>query len=194
MNESIENPTVVDEAQTGAEAETTEISATTEAEKVIEQPLIDKVRAEQLIKSSASVLLAASDLAKVTATIVDPVVLDEKKAEALEKAERRKAQLREAQATFVEKTKVEAEEQALKLRRLEAEVAAIEGLQAELVALRPLASQLEAVQGSLKAAMEAKKQAEQALAAAKLTASRWRAVAGAAAVLVLLLTIAMAMV
>ncbi len=193
MNESIENPTVVDEAQTGAEAETTEISATTEAEKVIEQPLIDKVRAEQLIKSSASVLLAASDLAKVTATIVDPVVLDEKKAEALEKAERRKAQLREAQATFVEKTKVEAEEQALKLRRLEAEVAAIEGLQAELVALRPLASQLEAVQGSLKAAMEAKKQAEQALAAGVQAASRWRAAAGGLAVLALVLAIAFAM-
>lgn len=193
MNASIENPVVVDETPASTDSETTETIANAEAEKVNEQPLIDKVRAEQLIKSSASVLLAASDLAKVTATIVDPVVLDEKKAEALEKAERRKAQLREAQATFVEKSKAEAEEQALKLRRLEAEVAAIEGLQAELAALRPLPAQLEAVQGSLKAAMEAKKQAEQALAAALQAAARWRAAAGGLAALAILLAGALAL-
>ncbi len=186
MNASIENPVVVDETPASTDSETTETIANAEAEKVNEQPLIDKVRAEQLIKSSASVLLAASDLAKVTATIVDPVVLDEKKAEALEKAERRKAQLREAQATFVEKSKAEAAEQVLKLRRLEAEVAAIEGLHAELASLRPLASQLQAVQGELQGA-------EQAMAAAKLTAARWRAAAGFAAVL-LLLTGALALV
>ena len=168
MNASIENPVVVDETPASTDSETTETIANAEAEKVNEQPLIDKVRAEQLIKSSASVLLAASDLAKVTATIVDPVVLDEKKAEALEKAERRKAQLREAQATFVEKSKAEAEEQALKLRRLEAEVAAIEGLQAELATLRPVASRLQAAQS--------------ALAVAQLAAGRWRmAAAGLAA-------------
>ena len=56
-------------------------------------------------------------------------------------------------------------------------MAAIEGLHAELASLRPLASQLQAVQ----CAEAERKQAEQAMAAAKLTAARWRAAAGAGA-------------
>jgi CRISPR/Cas system-associated exonuclease Cas4 (RecB family) len=186
MHASIENQPVVDEPLASAEAETTESTVDTESDEVVEHPLIDKVRAGQLVKSSASVLRAASDLALVTAAIVDPVVLEEKQAEALEKAERRKAQLRQAQATFVEKSKAEAEEQALKLRKLEAEVAAIEGLKAELVALRPVQAQLEAAQ-------TAKQQAEQALAAALQAAGRWRAAAAGLLVLATVLAVALAM-
>jgi hypothetical protein len=168
MTESIEEPIKPDAAnpETPVEAES-------------DQPLVDRDRADLLLKSSASVLKAAATLSQVTASIIDPAVLKEKQDEIDDKAERRKAQLREAQATFVQKTKAEAEEQALKLRRLEAEVAAIEGLHAELATLRPVASRLQAAQA--------------ALAFAQLTASRWRMAAGGLAALAILLAVALAM-
>lgn len=175
MNESIEK---------SIKAETANTETPIEAEA--DQPLVDRDRADLLLKSSASVLKAAATLSQVTASIIDPAVLKEKQDEIDDKAERRKAQLREAQATFVQKTKAEAEEQALKLRRLEAEVAAIEGLHAELATLRPIASQL-------KAAETAVMTAKQAMTAAQLAAGRWRMAAGGLAALAILLTVCLAM-
>lgn len=115
---------------------------------------IDPAKARQLLDSTVSVLNAAAKLNEATADIIDPEVVEEKQAEIEEKKEKRRAQLREAQAKFAEKTKAENEAQALQIRKLQAEVAAIEGLMTELAELRPLVAQLDESQKATLAANE----------------------------------------
>lgn len=142
---------------------------------------IDPDKAHALLNSTASVLNAAAKLNKVTADILDPALIEEKQAEADAKLEKRRAQLREAQAKFAEKEKKEAEEQALKLRQLEAEVAAIEGLMTELAELRPVKAEVDAARkrasdadAELAKVRTAKQQLEATLNAAHGRINKWR--------------------
>lgn len=142
---------------------------------------IDPEKAHALLNSTASVLNAAAKLNKVTADILDPSLIEEKQAEIEEKKEKRRAQLREAQAKFYEKSKQEAEAQALQIRKLEAEVAAIEGLMTELAELRPVKAEVDAARkrasdadAELAKVRTAKQQIEATLNAAHDRMNKWR--------------------
>lgn len=96
---------------------------------------IDEEKAGRLVKSSSLVLRAASELAAVTADIVDGEVVEEMKASELAKKEKRKGQVRAAQATSREKSRLEAEAQSQKLIQLQAEVDAFAEIRKEQAAL-----------------------------------------------------------
>jgi len=129
---------------------------------------------------------------------IEPESRDEKKARLAEQNAARQAAWRERQKAI--NADLLATEQA-KTAELEAKLATLPKPAPETAAAVmtaganfTAASQLQPDQAALQAAETARKQAEQAMAAAKLTASRWRAAAGVGAVLLVLLTIALAMV
>lgn len=163
-----------------------------------------KKTGETRVKPTEDALYQLLDGVRKVAKIADaiePESRDDKKARLAEQNAARQAAWRERQKAI--NADLLAAEQA-KTAELEAklaalpkpapetapETAAVMAAEANFTAN----SQLQPDQSALQAAETARKQAEQAMAAAKQTASRWRAAAGVGAVLLVLLTIALAMV